>query len=63
MSVLIKGMRMPQNCDECFCVYETAGVYWNYCQVTDRKIDIFAEDRPEFCPLVEVKDGDNVGNH
>ena len=58
MAVLIKGIRLPKNCDTCFCVYETEGVYWNYCQVTDRKIDIYAEDRPEFCPLKEVEDGE-----
>lgn len=50
MSILIKGMKMPKGCDECTC---NSGIYCNampinFCGYTED------EDRPEWCPLVEV---------
>ena len=50
MSILIKGMNMPKGCDECTC---NSGIYCNampiaFCGYTED------EDRPEWCPLVEV---------
>ena len=52
MSILIKGMEMPQNCDKCrfqsaFKLYCDAMPY-NFCGNTD---DI---ERPDWCPLIEV---------
>ena len=52
MSVLIKGMEMPQNCDKCrfqsaLRLYCDAMPY-NFCGNTD---DI---ERPDWCPLIEV---------
>ena len=52
MSILIKGMEMPQNCDKCrfqsaFKLYCDAMPY-NFCGNTD---DI---ERPDWCPLVEI---------
>ena len=50
MSVLIKGMGMPEGCSECrmqtdegFC----SAMPKEFCGYTD-------EDRPDWCPLVEV---------
>lgn len=50
MSVLIKGMRMPENCSEC-----PVALCGKYCRInrtnaTTRVIPI----RPEHCPLVEL---------
>ena len=53
MSVLIRGMKMPDNCESCafatgfgFCLAKSD----NFCGYTnDRK-------RPEWCPLVEVSE-------
>lgn len=52
MSVLIRGMEMPQNCDKCrfqsaLRLYCDAMPY-NFCGNTD---DI---ERPDWCPLVEI---------
>ena len=52
MSILIKGMEMPQNCDKCrfqsaFKLYCDAMPY-NFCGNTD---DI---ERPDWCPLIEL---------
>ena len=52
MSVLIKGMEMPQNCDKCrfqsaLRLYCDAMPY-NFCGNTD---DI---ERPDWCPLIEI---------
>ena len=53
MSVLIKGMEMPKNCDECPCYYETEGAWRNECEVLGK--EYIADDyRPEWCPLVEL---------
>ena len=53
MSVLIKDMEMPKNCDECPCYYETEGAWQNECQVL-REERAISEGRPSWCPLVEI---------
>ena len=52
MSILIKGMEMPENCNKCrfqsaLRLYCDAMPY-NFCGNTD---DI---ERPDFCPLIEI---------
>lgn len=49
MSVLIKGMRMPKSCGECF-------FYDNGCCSVTMYIVLLkrGEDKPKWCPLVEV---------
>ena len=52
MSILIKGMEMPQNCDKCrfqsaLRLYCDAMPY-NFCGNTD---DI---ERPDWCPLIKL---------
>ena len=55
MSVLIKGMEMPKNCEECPCYYETEGIWRDECQVLRKKYDASKHKvRPDWCPLVEV---------
>ncbi len=44
MSVLIKGMKMPERCGQCFL------------RVGNCKHRIYMERRPKDCPLVEVKE-------
>ena len=53
MSVLNKGMEMPKNCDSCPCYYETEGAWRDECQVL-RKECAISEERPSWCPLVEI---------
>jgi hypothetical protein len=53
MSVLIKGIEMPENCDKCRFQSELRlycdAMPYNFCGNTD---DI---ERPDWCPLVEIK--------
>ena len=49
MSVLIKGMDMPRNCDECPFAEATAELYCN-------SYVLSFEERPKWCPLEEVEE-------
>lgn len=53
MSVLIKGMKMPQNCSECKLLCNENFEIW--CCLTDRE-DVFLDATPDWCPLVEVSE-------
>ena len=53
MSIFIKGMEMPKNCDSCPCYYETEGAWRNECEVLQREHYI-TDERPDWCPLVEI---------
>ena len=52
MGVYIKGMDMPENCQECECL----NVEHFFCQVSGRapKDENMVKRRPEWCQLVEV---------
>ena len=55
MSVLVKGMKMPENCEECFFVGLGYPDYCSLPQIPNGEDEI--EDisvRPDWCPLVEV---------
>ncbi len=54
MSVIVKGMKMPKNCESCPC--KTADAFGGLgCQATGyiplRKVN---QDRPDWCPLGEL---------
>lgn len=53
MSVLIRGMKMPKNCET--CEYQTKGACFasgvNKGIITIRRMD---KERPDWCPLVEL---------
>ena len=51
MSVLIRGMKMPQNCSECKLLCNENFIIW--CCLTDRE-DVFLDATPDWCPLVEL---------
>ena len=55
MSVLIKGMKMPQNCDSCPMLYE-----YRFCALTDDHASSIEwkmeEKRMPNCPLIELPD-------
>lgn len=57
MSVLIRGMEMPMNCDECNMYVGTA--YSTGCNIESNGIpnryNYDPKKRPDWCPLVEVK--------
>lgn len=53
MSVLVKGMGMPSSCGFCVMLDEDDK---NFCYAEMRETTI-EPDRPEWCPLVEVSDG------
>ena len=61
MSVLIRGMKMPKECRECYLLeyYEYLGE--TQCSVTrrmlaEREKPILFDGRPGWCPLVEVRE-------
>ena len=51
MSVLIRGMKMPQNCSECKMLCNENFEIW--CCLTDRE-DVFLDAIPDWCPLAEL---------
>lgn len=51
MSVLVKGMRMPKSCGECF-FYDNGGCFVTMYIVLLKR----DEDKPKWCPLVEVSE-------
>ena len=53
MAVLIKGMEMPANCLQCRLMWDG----WCYAlPETATQSEVINEiDRPEWCPLVEIK--------
>lgn len=59
MSVLIKGMDMPESCWECPLCTDCFGDPC-YCLPADtdfyKERDQYAHCRPEWCPLEEVKE-------
>ena len=52
MGVYIKGMEMPNNCQECVCINDE----YFYCQAVGRQPqdENIISQRPDWCPLVEV---------
>lgn len=51
MSIFIKEMKMPDNCDVCPFNYDLME-----CMAASHKIRLNYETRPKECPLVEVKE-------
>lgn len=58
--IMIKGMKMPDNCASCLCLYTDyngwhcgteAGQGKKICQDS-----LYFPQRPKWCPLIEVKD-------
>ena len=60
MSVLVKGMKMPENCWECRMTTDAG-----FCSAMPKEFCGYADDelnRPKWCPLVELpeKHGDLI---
>ena len=53
MSILIPG-KMPTECWDCPCAYETEGAHHNYCQAAGYDTKLPDEGRPDWCPLIEL---------
>lgn len=54
MSVLIRGIRMPDCCEVCACLNDE----YFYCQASGRKPadENITTTRPAWCPLIEVEE-------
>ena len=54
MSILIKGMEMPQNCRTCPMLFD--GHSYRWCNITGESLGIEEADngRNEYCPLIEL---------
>lgn len=59
MSILIKGAKMPENCNECPLCYDAykrgGGLFCNVDARLDYSLDGY-EARSPICPLVEVEE-------
>lgn len=62
MSLIIPGMKMPTECWECPCAYETEGVHHNYCQAVGYDTQLPDEGRPDWCPLIELPPHGRLGD-
>lgn len=62
MSVYIEGFEMPKACAWCPMCTEGATRMEFFCSALDEAPDVddIFTDRPDFCPLVEVEDKENV---
>lgn len=60
--IAIKGMKMPNNCAECPCLYiDYKGWHCSTLIGDGKKIcqdSLYFPQRPKWCPLVEVNDGE-----
>ena len=52
MSILIKGMEMPEKCGECLFGFIGVCSKLTECQLTDDIVD--EESKPGWCPLVKI---------
>lgn len=73
MSVLIKGMKIPQNCGECelcklFNMYDDFKdnlILEFRCNITCKTMDydtVHANYRPKFCPMEEIKESSYISH-
>ena len=53
MSVLIKGMEMPEKCADCIFIDYFKGKW--YCHTINDLLETGSNERDNRCPLVEVK--------
>lgn len=68
MSILIRGMVMPQNCDDCPLAHQGWSYLTYYCPFDPAKNEngygiprtnvLFSATRQSWCPLVEVEDNE-----
>ena len=59
--IAIKGMKMPENCASCPCLYTTFdGWHCGTPEGKGKKIcqdSLYFPQRPKWCPIVELEDG------
>ena len=60
MSVIIRGIKMPEDCRDCPCESNSYNFKYSICMASGRVMPpIYGETdskgRPEWCPLFEVK--------
>ena len=51
MSVLVKGMDMPDSCKDCPC---SKNLVWCFAVAKPRAVDHLGLERPDWCPLVAI---------
>lgn len=54
MSILIKGMAMPKNCETCELYLTDSSGFFGCCVTGNIVMRKREQDRPSWCPLIEV---------
>lgn len=49
--ILIKDMAMPFNCDRC----RLKDTRYNECRVKWKKLSLYDNNKPKWCPLIEIE--------
>lgn len=67
MSVLVKGMEMPKKCSHCPLSHWNGLEKITGCELVDRYVpfsdkDFWENDKPSWCPLVEVPPHGRLGD-
>ena len=55
MTVMVKGMKMPNDCIDCPCFNDE----YSRCNITMTSVGPFFYDIPKDCPLVEVEEDES----
>lgn len=59
MNILIEGMEMPKNCDDCFFVGRGYPDWCSLPQIPNGEDEINdTKKRPDWCPLIELSEED-----
>lgn len=62
MSISIKGMEMPKNCDDCFFIERGYPDWCSFPQIPNGEDEIDdTKKRPDWCPLIELPEKEEEG--
>ena len=57
MTVIVKGMKMPKNCDDCFFIERGYPDWCSLPQIPNGEDEINdTKKRPDWCPLIELSE-------
>ena len=60
MSILIKNMEMPKNCETCELSSTDSSGFFGCCVTGNIVMRKREQDKPSWCPLIEIKSDDVI---